>query len=71
MTTLREKAKKIIVLRKSVRKYSQEDFDLINAWLDDEVVLGQAAKSLDFKNNNQFLCYVAYGIREMQRRGIR
>ncbi len=71
MPTLVERAKKVKIYRKAKRKYSQQDFDLIDSWLDDEITMAQAAKTLEFGNDNQFLCYAAYGIREMARRGIK
>lgn len=64
-------AKKVQVTRKAIRKFTAEDLELIEAWLNDEVTMIQIVKAKKFGSTNQFYGYCAMVAREIWRKNTR
>lgn len=55
--TLLEKAKAVAVGTKRTKTYSNEDVELVMAWFENEVSIGQAAKAIRIRNSVGFYQY--------------
>jgi hypothetical protein len=64
-TSLLEVAMSTVVARKTRNKYSEEDFELVEAWFDGKISLGQVMAALKVKGSSPVYSYLAQVAREM------
>lgn len=64
--SLLEKAKSSIPKRKTKEfNFTQEDYDLVYAWIEGEILLIQLQKAKGYKYTNETYCYIALVLRDI------
>lgn len=65
--SLLDKALKIKVQRKNAVEFTKDDFELILAWVNDEVTLTQVAQVKSMSGTGNAYAYLAAGLKIMMR----
>lgn len=68
MASLLEKAKST-KLKRLRRTYTDEELDLVKAWLKGEIVQSQVDAAMDFSGSSSCYSFLALGAKELVRRG--
>lgn len=63
--SLLEQAKEIKATRQVPRTFTQEQIELVNAWVDDKVSLSQIQKVLRLSNSQQTSSFIAYCLKSL------
>ena len=66
--SLLEKAKEVQAIRTHSANFSDEELELVSAWLADEITLKQMLQVLKLKSTAQPYVFIARGARELWRR---
>lgn len=63
--SLLEQAQETVALRKGAHIYSEEELELVEAWLHGDVQLSRVAEVLNLKYSNQVYTWIAMGCRQI------